>query len=421
MASARNRIASSFCALILGAAVALLTATPETPAFEAKTEDGRLQRKEFFHDELYISSSNAKVELSERGALSGDAALEDFVDAYGSDFHLFMDPRSGTLTAIIGRVPLIPGSGVDNSRKLADLAQDLGRLVTTVDESVVGAAVQQWVIANASLIGIDADQLGSVKAAKITDTLWHVNIVQELDGIPVRHGRVAATINHGNLIVVGTETWGNVVLDTEPLITAKHAVSIGFAWAEGRESVDEIWKEPALEIIPYAPKEHQSGDTFIGDVGQGYGHRLVWAFGFRRSPALEAWEVLVDAHTGELISFEDTTVYAEEPVVGGVYPLTNIEICPTNETCGTLQPGYPMPFAYTGLAAPNDVTNSAGLYDYPGGTVTFDLSGPYVSIDDTCGTVSESTTAGPLDLGGVNGDHDCTTPGGGRSPAPRRR
>jgi uncharacterized repeat protein (TIGR01451 family) len=230
----------------------------------------------------------------------------------------------------------------------------------------------------------------------------------------VRHGHLVATISHGNLVLLGTETWGNVVLDTRPVLTDKQALAIGFAHAEGRDPADEMWREPALEIVPFAPKQHQSDHGFAGPVGQGYGHRLVWAFGFRRPPSLEAWEVLVDAHSGELIAFEDKNLYAEEQIVGGVYPLSNIEICPNNETCGTMQLGYPMPYADTGLPAPNNFTNSAGLYEYTGGTVTTTLTGRFVDISDTCGAVSESSVTGALDLGGVNGDHDCVS--GGASP-----
>ena len=264
---------------------------------------------------------------------------------------------------------------------------------------------------NASLIGVDVDQLGPTRAVQVTESLWQINFTQQVDGIPVRHGRLAATINHGNLVLLGTETWGNVVLDTEPIVTEKQALAIGFAHVEGKSAVDELWREPALEIVPFAPQQHQSGDRFTGPVGQGYRHRLVWVFGFRRPPGLEQWEVLVDAHSGEVISFEDTSLYAEEQIVGGVYPIANTEICPTDDTCGTLQSDYPMPFADTGQAAPNDLTNSAGLYEYTGGGATTTLTGPFVEISDTCGTVSESTSTGALDLGGLNGDHDCTASG----------
>ena len=45
-----------------------------------------------------------------------------------------------------------------------------------------------------------------------------------------------------------------------------------------------------------------------------------------------------------------------------------------------MQPGCPMPFANTGLAAPNNFTNSAGIFDFTGGIVTTTLTGRFVRI-----------------------------------------
>ena len=406
---------------ILFLAIAVLTASPESLAFEAKSQDGRLQDKEFFKEELYISSSNVQVGTAELRQRSGSPALDRFLDEHGYDFNFFMDPRSGALTAVIGAVPLIPGSGVGNNRKLADLEQEIGRAVVAVEAPVVGDLVRRFVVRNAAVIGVDVEQLGSTRAVQVAEDLWHIRIPQEVDGIPVRHGHMVATIKHGNMVLLGTETWGNVVLDTQPTITDKQALEIGFAYADGKGPADDLWQEPALEIVPYAPKQHQNGNAFAGPVGEGYRHRLVWTFGFSRPPGPERWEVLVDAHTGEVISFQDKNHYAEEQIVGGIYPLTDTEICPTNQTCGSMQLGYPMPFAYTGLAAPGDLTNSAGLYDYSGGTATITLAGPYVDVDDTCGLISESTSTGPLDLGGANGDHDCTSTGASPGDTPASR
>ncbi|HET6346083.1 MAG TPA: endopeptidase, partial [Myxococcota bacterium] len=120
---------------------------------------------------------------------------------------------------------------------------------------------------------------------------------------------------------------------------------------------------------------------------------------------------LVDAHDGEVLALQDINHYLAEQITGGVYPLTSTEICPDATHCGTMQTGWPMPFADTGLASPNDFTNSAGLFDSTGGTVTTTLTGQYVDIVDSCGAPGGSAS-GSLNLGGANGQHDCTTPGG---------
>jgi hypothetical protein len=80
-----------------------------------------------------------------------------------------------------------------------------------------------------------------------------------------------------------------------------------------------------------------------------------------------------------------------------------------------------MPFADTGLPSPNNVTNSAGIFDWTSGTVTTTLTGPYVNINDQCGATSESSVAGNLNLGGVNGQHDCTSAGASPGDTPASR
>ncbi|HEY7409347.1 MAG TPA: hypothetical protein VII13_01315 [Vicinamibacteria bacterium] len=86
-----------------------------------------------------------------------------------------------------------------------------------------------------------------------------------------------------------------------------------------------------------------------------------------------------------------------------------------------MQSGWPMPFADTGFAAPNNFTDSAGVYDYTSGTATTTLTGRYVDIVDSCGAVNQSSATGSINMGGTNGQHDCTTGGGsaGNTPASR--
>ncbi|HET8646140.1 MAG TPA: S-layer homology domain-containing protein, partial [Vicinamibacteria bacterium] len=118
----------------------------------------------------------------------------------------------------------------------------------------------------------------------------------------------------------------------------------------------------------------------------------------------------------------DINHYVIKQATGGVYPLTNTEICPTPQTCGTMQLGWPMPWADTGLAAPNNFANSAGLFDYTSGTAVSALNGRFVRISDNCGLISLSSATGDLAFGGANGQHDCTTPGfGGPGNTPASR
>jgi trimeric autotransporter adhesin len=375
-------------------------------AFQPANDKSDLRQKEFFIPEMYIG--NRAASYSEvNSMLPNKNAIDAFAAKYKAGVINF-DPRSGFPMSITASIPLIPGNGIGNHIKL----------MKEVDAKLVAEAFRNYVIKNREALGINVKQLGAVKATKVTDRLWHVNIPQQVNGVPVRWGHFTAVINSGNIILQGAATWGNVNIDTNPNISAAQAMDLGFQYAGGKLSQDLIWKQPALEIIPISPNNF-SIENFAGQVGSGYGHRLAWVFGFQRAPENPRWEVVVDAHTSEVIAFEDKNHYIDKQITGGAYPFTNTEICPDNIRCGILQPGTPMPFANTGFAPPNDFTNSAGVFNYNSGTTTTTLQGPYVTMTDTCGTIS-ATGSGDIDMGGANGDHDCTTPTSGGNTAATR-
>jgi hypothetical protein len=297
---------------------------------------------------------------------------------------------------------------VGNALTLQDLSRAEGRPVGQVAAADVGNAFRRFVETHRDLLGVDVQQLGEVGAGQVRDDLWHVSIAQRHRGVVVRDARVAGAINSGNLVVVGAENWTNVSLDPTPRLDADEALALGFRFADGRASEDLLLREPRLEIVPTAAATPPRG----GVLGRGYGHLLVWTFVFQRPPDHGEWEVMVDARTGEVVAFQDLNQHAERPITGGVYPVTNTEVCPANATCGIMQSGWPMPWADTGLPAPANFTNGAGLFDFTGGTATTTLAGRFVRISDVCGPISQSSATGDIDLGGTNGQHDCTTGGG---------
>lgn len=402
--------------------VAAASGTAPAPASPTNPLSGLpIAALEFFRPELAITTSNfpasdAASSLSLRGP-----EWTRLLTIAGPSAQIYLDPRSGTPTNILAAIPMIPGDGDGNTLTLDALNASLGRRGTAVDSPLVAEVVRRFVAQHAAAMAVDDTQLGPVRAALVTPEMWHIRIPQRVNGVPVRYAHLSATISHGNMVLLGTELWGNARIDTEPAISAARALDLGFAYVGGQTTGDKIWQQPRLEIVPFAPPQHQTGSAFTGPLGKGYGHYLVWSFGFQRGSEIENWEVLVDAQSGAILSLEDQNHYESQPMKGGVYPLTSTDICPNNMTCGTMQPGQPMPFANTGLPAPNNFTNSAGVYDWPGGTVTTTLNGRFVRMTDTCGAISESTTTGPLDLGGVNGQHDCVSGGqsGGNTPASR--
>ncbi|HYN22626.1 MAG TPA: endopeptidase, partial [Thermoanaerobaculia bacterium] len=383
----------------------LFLASFAVQALEPKNSGSYLDQKEFFKPELYISSSHEPIKnivsrLPNRavweGYLKAEHDMNLAAEAMGSvaprllPSRAFIDPRSGAVSSLMGSFPLIPGRGVGNHVKLADLSMRLGRDLQKLDPKSVGDLVLAFIRDNSTLLGIDTTQLGNLKASEIHSELWQVNVPQTYKGIPVRFGRLAASLNGGNLVLIGTETWGDVKgLSHVPKITGQQAIVAGYAYAGGASAMDKMLRQPALEIVPVASD---------GPVGKGYKHRLVWSFAFRRAPDDATWEVIVDAHDAEVLSFQDINDYINHSITGGVYPVTSTGICPTNGTCGIMQSGAPMPFADTGLASPNNFTNSAGIFNWTSGTTTTTLTGQFVDIVDTCGAVSNSSTTGSIGL-----------------------
>jgi trimeric autotransporter adhesin len=413
--SARRTFVRLSLVLAVPAGAALAAAAVQAATNrEARTP---LEQKAFFRPELYVSSSHEALD-DVLVHLPTRAAWEDFFRARGetarsTPLAVFIDPRSGAVSGFTGAFPIIPGDGVGN------------RLVAppgaVTDEAAVTKAARQFVDAHRALLGIDVAQLGPARTTQVRPDLWQISIPQEVNGVRVRDARLAATISHGNLVTIGTEMWSNASISTAPGMKAGVALAAGFDYAGGRTPEDTILREPALEIVVFAPPEHQHGEGFGGPVGAGYGHRLVWTFEFQRAPEDARWEVMVDAHSGEVVSFLDKNQYQQAQVTGGVYPLTSTGICPNATQCGIMQSGWPMPFTDTGLASPNNFTNSSGVFNYTGGNVTTTLTGRFVDIVDTCGAVSQSSGTGNINLGGMNNQHDCTTGGGsaGNTPASR--
>ncbi|MET0555257.1 MAG: endopeptidase [Vicinamibacteria bacterium] len=414
-----NRIVGLATAAVVLAALSARPAAALVPPEKAASE---LASKAFSAPELTMSTSN--VPLADiRSQLPGRAAW-DALTSSGSPVQAYIDPRSGAATNIIESVPLLPGTGVRNRVTLADVGRRLGRAVSAIDATVVADAVLAHVRDRRVVLGIDPAQLGPVRASRVGPQLWQVGIPQRYRGVPVRHGRLVASISHGNLVVLGAESWGDVALASiEPAWPADAALEAGFAYAGGRSSEDEVLVPPALAIVPFAPPEHQRGSGFAGPVGSGYGHRLVWTFEFQRPPSAARWEVMVDAQSGTVLAMQDQNQYVTRQIVGGVYPVTNTEVCTVPQRCGRMQAGTPMPFADTGLEFAQ-FTNGAGVYDNYGTPAVTRLRGRYVHAREGCpaptpGTLQGSPTGG-IDLGGANGDHDCDGQSAGGDTAAAR-
>ncbi|MCP3162069.1 gluzincin family metallopeptidase [Myxococcus qinghaiensis] len=397
---------------VVKAAVCMaVMATSQAFGFDpgAHSTKGSLATQAFFKPELSLSSG--QVPLKEAlPKLSPDVAKvwDDFFARNGNNFEIYIDSVTGTAANIQGAIPLIPGNGVGNKLTLGSLGRQLGRSVDKVDGGVVADLVYKFVEANRAAVGVDMLQLGQARVDQITPDLWQVSIVQQHQGIPVRYGRLAATISHGNLILLGTESWANVGIAPLPLVDADKAMVVAHERFGLYESPAEVWQAPTLEVAPVAVP----GAGFA----RGMAHQLVWTYGFQLQNENERWKVTVDAATGDVLALEDDNHYFDQSVKGGVYPFTNTGVpagCPAGSFCGVLQPNYPMPWANV---VPGAYTDGYGVYDYTSGTTTTTLAGRYIRIVDSCGAISGSG-AGNINFG--NGTTTCPSPSTGNTAATR--
>lgn len=365
-----------------------------------KTKQNELELFAFKSDRMYISQSHQAL-ASLLAQLPNRKAWENFLSSapIGS---VYLDPRSGRPASLTQVFPLLPGTGDGNTVTLNELSYKAGQAIEQITEDVVRDAAYSFLAEHADILRIDPAEFGETRVTNTDGAyLWDVFIRRAIKGIPVRDANVAIGINHGNISLWGVEKWGDIKLDLEPDIDGTRALEIGFSLIGGRLSTDRIVREPKLEILPIAP-------DWDGTIGTGYDHILIWSFVFVSEQGLNNWEILIDAHSGELIAFQDLNRYSQESIVGSIYPYSSDGCYPE----GIAQTDVPMPYTDTGFSSPNDTTDNGGIYEYSSGTATNTLTGRYCALSDTCGTMSESSASGSMDLGGTNGQHDCDVSSG---------
>ena len=316
-----------------------------------------------------------------------------FSTRYGGGWRTYVDERSGLPTLSSGRgIPWIAGRGNDlpSYREITfEKLEALARQFLTDHRALLG----DW----------QADLLFDPSAsAHPLDSLWKLVFSQSVDGIPVEGARFEFHLSHGNLVAFGTTSWARVRTSSRPKIDARQAQAIlrdDLASAGAPPSYLDVakWSEPHLLFVPLDPRR-MDATGWDGERGTGLDHALIWRTGFEGSDGQAHWVGEIDAHSGRVIAFYDSTHY--ERVSGGVFPRSASGDC-ADDGCET--GGFPMPFVdYSVDGTSVRYTGSMGLYacDPFGAIIETRLAGSYVLIDDLCGTVSETTACDAvLDLG----------------------
>ena len=345
----KTHTASTFGYSLLGF---LLCIAGSIQAFETPDRAG-VGQTEFRASELSIDTRYylpAELPASEASKAAADLAALGMPAAAGR-----VDVRGGRWATLLPANPLVPGRGVGNDL----LWSDLGVSAPASERELAAAALQatnDYLQTNGHLLRIDPNELAAPGKATVyrDGAVIQVYYARVFEGLPVRGNHLAATINHGNLVLLGTENWGDINVSTVPQVSeraADDAVRSHVAPAE----VNGSWGKTELILVPTAKGTDPKNVT----VGEGLEYRLAWVLRPAFDGDLRRFEALVDAHSGKLLSFEDTNHYAE--VKGGVYPVTNDGISPD----GVEQPGWPMPYQDTSLGTTDTGGNVAG-----GGSIT---------------------------------------------------
>jgi hypothetical protein len=371
-----------------------------TPGQVQRRAGSPLAERVYRHPDLQIPN---RVERADRLPQKLAAELRDELAELGvAPEGAFLDLRGGRWGTLLPARPLLPGSGIGNRLGWRELGipTPAGRPDL---ERAAWNALLGYLTTHATRLRLHPAELapGRVTVHDGGDRL-QIYAPRAVAGVPVRGSFVNAVVNHGNLVLLGARHWGDVEVATTPTVPAAVAVAVFEAhvaphWPQAHR------RRPELVILPLAAGATDPRDMALG---AGYRHRLAWVLTPDFQGDLGRWEALIDAHTGELLAFDDTNRYAStRTAVGGVYPVSNDGAAPD----GTEQPGTPMPFAdlvHGGGTLTTDAGGNAPICVE--GMIETALVGPFLAMTDACGTIAEAS-GGDLDLGAGPGI-DCDVP-----------
>jgi hypothetical protein len=398
MTGTKNVLLASFVGVLLAAPLEAVVVPSNTPVRDKEYRitgfiiPGTQSSLSAIQDRTL--ASQLEQELAAMGVPASSALWDTATERWGSLF-----PAE----------PLIPGTGVRNTLRW----QDLGISATPDDSAIKQEA---WRAFTAYLeryqtqLRLDLSELGNPNIGVYDQgALVQIFVPRFVGGVLVRDAALSAVINHGNLVLLGFDKWGEVNVTTEPALSAEQARAVLANHASPFAFRDSEAKA-RTELIPLS-KPAARGTS-------GLEYRLAWVASGRIERDLGNWEGLVDAKSGELLAFVDRNDYAVvKKVIGGVFPVSNDGAPPD----GIEQPNYTIPFLNVTLPDGSvDVTSTGGVLGCGVSSGLKDrqlktsLAGPYLRMTDTCGVANERNYADselPFNLGSGPGT-DCVVPPG---------
>ncbi|HEX3125916.1 MAG TPA: hypothetical protein VH394_01165 [Thermoanaerobaculia bacterium] len=389
-------------ALILGAALAAL-ALP-LGAQVVKRGDSKLEKLTFSKKELRVSQTLADSEaVRENSGYRADLAR--FRSQYGAAWHFLIDKRTGHLNLVSGgAIPFIPGPA--NQLRWQDFGVSGCQSPSCVPRQKMESLARDFLARNRGVFAIDPEELvlDPLGASPVGSSMYLLRFQWTRGGVPVEGGSVFFAVNNGNLVQIGLANIGSIGVDPKPGISVEKAWEVVRSYVGGMTAKDQVVNKGTLSILPITPKGlDPDGDKV--PFGRMIDYVLVYKLAFRRPGVLGTWEATVDAHTGELLRFQDANVYGH--VQGGVYKTDAPQV----------EVSEPFPTADYGAAL---FADGSGNFPATSGTSTLTgltLGGMGVAggvkIISSCGAISlASTGTGLIDFGSGAGT-DCTTPGVG--------
>ncbi len=323
----------------------------------------------------YAPPALRAVSVDSRAATPEAQAVRDFLARYGGTWWFDADARTGLVVMARGSgIPWIPGRGnALGADALAGLPLPDGEVTLETLEPLARA----FIAANAPLLAprdgvLVLDRVAS--GSRDGGRLWSLEFRWLVGDVAVDQARVFLRLNNGNLTQFGAPYIGRAGIDPRPTLGADEARAALLAWS-GHGELARFVEEPELRIQP-----EEAGDRLA--------YRLVWVMRYRVRSGVETWEGRVDAHTGEVVAFEDVNRYGR--VRGGVYPRTVVDT----------EISAPLPLVRVEGEVPR-VSDRGGFFDYTGGTIQSGLDGEFfrTSCQDGCSNPPQASASAKLGIG----------------------
>jgi trimeric autotransporter adhesin len=331
------------------------------------------------------------------GGFSTSEGIAKFLSENDNVWTATVDLRRGVTTLLDGgAIPFIPGRA--NGLSWDSFEPGCGS-IQCIPKDKIELLSREFLDKYPGLFPVKQEELvmdpdGTIP---IGESFYLIRFQWVVNDIPVEGASIFFRINNGNLIQVASTHIAPITIDTTPSYTQETAWQIlnGYLGEDGLSPKDEILETGKLVIIPTTAKGLDT-EVYNGAVGGMAAYNLAYKLVFRRPGVQGTWEAMVDAHTGELLRFVDSNRYGR--VHGGIRPSDGM---PPEED-------RPFPFADIGGGLYSD---AAGMFS--GNNATSTLTGKYAHIQDSCGSISNTTTTGDLDfLTDLAAGTDCVVPAG---------